>query len=165
MKTRERASGRSDRSIPAFLHGYLPTQRTFHRASLATEEEGGDEKEENLFSYSLQMLLHPTDGFEALNVTIKLILMCTVQSCLAYAFFDAGWLLVFQGNTNLFGGLCLRGKLLPDGLDDVQRQCGLTGAHVRDKFVEISPSVVLPTGLYWTGKSAYILPQAPRARS
>ena len=36
MKTRERASGRSDRSIPAFLHGYLPTQRDFPQGIFKT---------------------------------------------------------------------------------------------------------------------------------
>jgi len=85
-------------------------------ASLAKDEQNestieppetgddGDEKEENLYSFSLEMLLFPENALSACTHTFRLALLTFSELILSFGFFDAGWLGVYQGNTNLLGG-------------------------------------------------------------
>ena len=62
------------------------------------------EKLEDLYSYSLEMLIYPDSAGAAAFLTAKVVAMAAVQVLLAFGFYDASILLIFQGNTNLLGG-------------------------------------------------------------
>ena len=73
-----------------------------------------DEKPQNLYSYTFEMVVNSHISFsESLPALAKLVFMSLLQTVLVYAFLNAGWLDVKQGNTNLLGGLISEASFYP----------------------------------------------------
>lgn len=72
------------------------------------------DKLEDLYSYCLEMLVYPDSAYAAALLTVKLIAMVSVQALLAFGFYDASVLAIFQGNTNLLGGPISESSFYPD---------------------------------------------------
>ena len=84
--------------------GELETEAT-RRAQAEPRESGEDgDKDEDLYSFCLEMLIFPDTTVLACTHSLRLLALTTVEIVLSFGFFDASWLMCWQGNTNLLGG-------------------------------------------------------------
>ena len=95
-----------------FEAGTEPDEKTGSSGTF-TQEPGLREKPDSLYAYCVEQLVVPRSHLEAAKNMVLLSLVVTIQVILCFGFWDASWLMVYQGNTNLLGGAISEASFYP----------------------------------------------------
>lgn len=101
----------------------LTSERMERTQHTSTEDANGGEqhgeqpeadKEEDMYSYCVETLLYPESATQAFTTVLRLLTLTFLELTFSFGFFDAGWMNVYRGTTNLLGGPVANSVFYPE---------------------------------------------------